>query len=78
MSKKEICLKNPAGAYFSGCGGVEVNKIEYGINDYLYCTAGAWIGKKTFHKLKIKYTAAGYAFVMLHGYKMLLCDFIRM
>jgi hypothetical protein len=78
MTKKEICLNNPASAYYSGCGGVEVNKIEYGINDYLYCTAGAWIGRKTYHKLKINYDSRGGAFVMLHGYKMPLNDFIRM
>ena len=78
MTKKEICLTNPAAAYYSGFGGVEVNKIEYGINDYIYCTAGAWTGKKSYHKLKIQYTPRGVAFVMLHGYKMLLSDFIRM
>lgn len=77
MSKKEICINNPAAAYYSGLRGVECNKIEYGINDYLYCTAGAWTGKKSYHKLKIKYTAGGVAFVMLHGYKILLNDFIR-
>ena len=78
MTKKEICLSNPSAAYYSGMGGVEVNKIEYGINDYMYITAGAWTGKKSYHKLKIQYTAAGHAFVMLHGYKMRLDEFIRM
>lgn len=78
MSKKEICLNNPATAYYSGVGGVEVNKIDYGVNDFIYCTAGAWCSKKSYHKLKIKYNSRGDAFVMLHGYKMYLHDFIRM
>jgi hypothetical protein len=78
MTKKEICLSNPAAAYYSGMGDVEVNKIEYGINDYMYITAGAWTGKKSFHRVKIQYTAAGDAFIKLHGYKMLLDDFIKM
>mgnify|MGYP003299552586 CR=1 FL=1 len=77
MSKKAICLNNPASAYYSGCGGVELHKIEYGINDYLYITAGAWCGKKSYHKLKVNYTATGNAYIMLHGYKMLLNEFIR-
>ena len=78
MTKKEICLNNPACAYYSACGGIEVNKIEYGINDYMYITAGAWTGRKTYHKLKIKYDARGDAFVIYNGYKMPLRDFIRM
>ena len=76
MNKKQICLNNPAAAYYSGCGGVEINKIVYGITDYIYCTAGAWTGKKSYHKLKINYTAAG-AFIKLHGYKIPLNDIIR-
>lgn len=76
MSKKEICLQNPAAAYYSGLGGLEINKIEYGVNDYIYCTAGAWIGKKSYHKLMIYYTAGGDAFIKLHGYKIPLNECI--
>lgn len=77
MNKKQVCLNNPARAYYSACGGIELNKIEYGINDYLYITAGAWSGKKSYHKLKINYTATGNAFIKYHGYKMLLNEFIK-
>lgn len=78
MSKKEYCLNNPATAYYSGVGGLEIHGIEYGLNDYLHCTAGAWIGKKSYHKLKITYPADGAPFVRLHGYKIPLDECIRM
>lgn len=78
MNKKAICLNNPAAAYYSGCGGIEINKIVYGINDYIYCTAGAWCGKKSYHKLKINYTGGGDAFITLHGYKIKLNECVKM
>ena len=36
MTKKEYCINNKPVAYYSGLGGLEINYIEYGINDYLY------------------------------------------
>jgi hypothetical protein len=78
MTKKEYCTNNKPVAYYSGLNGLEINGIEYGINDYLYCTSGAWNGKKAYHKLKINYSADGGAFVRLHGYKIPLNECIRM
>lgn len=78
MSKKEICLNNASFAYYSGFNGLEFKKIEYGLNDFIYCVAGAWGGRKSYHKLKIQYTAGGESFIRLHGYKVLLNDCIRM
>lgn len=78
MTKKEYCLNNPATAYYSGLNGLEIHGIEYGVNDYLYCVAGAWNGKKSYHKLKIQYDTNGGAFVRLHGYKIPLDECIRM
>lgn len=78
MTKKEICLNNPAIAYYSGFGGLEVHKIEYGIDCYLYCVSGAWCSNKSYHKLKIYDNRYGDGFVKLHGYKIPTADFIRM
>lgn len=78
MTKKEYCLNNPATAYYSGLGGLEIHGIEYGINDYLFCVSGAWNGKKQYHKLKIYYDSTGAAFVRLHGYKIPFDECIRM
>lgn len=80
MTKKEYCLKHPANAYYSGFGGLEIHGIEYGINDYIYCVSGAWGSPKNYryHKLKIQYDRHGNGFFMLHGYKCLLSDCIRM
>ena len=78
MNKKEYSKNNKAIAYYSGLNGIEIHGVEYGINDYIYCTAGAWSGKKSYHKLKIKYNLNGDAFFTLHGYKIPLSECIRM
>ena len=78
MTKKEICLNNSAKAYFSGCGGIELHLIEYGIEDYMYCKSNAWCKNKKYHKLKIRYNTKGSPFVLLHGYKIPLNEFILM
>ena len=79
-TKKEICLNNTSFAYYSGFGGLEFKKIEYGIEDYIYCVSGAWTGKPEYHKLKIKcdLTGNGNDYIMLHGYKVPLNECIRM
>ena len=78
MTKREYCETHPATAYYSGFAGLEVHGIEYGVEDYLYCTSGAWSGRKSYHRLKIKYTRSGSAFVELHGYRVPLNECIRM
>ena len=74
MTKREVCESNESIAYYSGFGGFEIKKIEYGIDDYLYAVSGAWYGRKSYHKLKIY----GADYVKLHGYKIPLSDCIRM
>ena len=77
MSKKDICLKNDTFAYYSGLNGLEFKKIEYGINDYIYCVSGAWGGRKGYHKLMIKYTLNGEPYITLHGYRIKLGECLR-
>lgn len=77
MGKKEICLENDSFAYYSGFGGLEFKKIEYGIDDYVYCVSGAWTAKKRYHKLKVYYDMTD-SYVKLHGYKVWFGDCIRM
>ena len=77
MSKKEICTNNPSFAYYSGFGGLEFKKIEYGIEDYIYCVSGAWTGKPSYHKLKIYYNSDN-SYIKLHGYRISLNECIRM
>lgn len=78
MNKKQYCLQHPATAYYSGHGGVEIHGIEYGIENYIYCTVGAWCGTKTYHKLKVYYDAAGDAYIKYYGCKIPLNECIRM
>lgn len=80
MTKKEFCLNNPAIAYYSGFTGVEIHGIEYGINDHIYCTSGAWgaTSKKSYHKVKIYYDNDGDDYIRLYGYRIPLNECIRM
>lgn len=73
-TKKEICLSNKSFAYYSGFNGLELKKIEYGVEDYIYCVSGAWGGTKGYHKLKV-YNGE---YIKLHGYKIPLNECIRM
>lgn len=78
MTKREYCEAHPACAYYSGLNGLECHGIEYGVDDVMYCVSGAWGGGKAFHRVKIRYTAGGDPFVVIHGYRCMLNDFIRM
>ena len=73
MTKREICTTNKSLAYYSGFGGFEIKKVEYGVNDYIYAVSGAWCNKKSYHKLKI-YNGN---YIKLHGYKIPLDECMR-
>lgn len=75
MTKKQICQNNATIAYYSGFGGLEVKHIEYGTDDYIYIVAGAWNGKRTYHKLKVHYDKKDY--ILFHGCRCPLNEFIR-
>lgn len=76
MTKKEYCIDYPTVAYYSGFGGLEVKFIEYGTDDYVYLVAGAWNGKKSYHRLKICYGTKS-AYIRLFGHRCPLSEFIR-
>lgn len=76
MTKKEYCENRPTVAYYSGLGGLEVKFIEYGTDDYIYLVAGAWNGKKSYHRLKICYGTKS-AYIRLIGQRCPLSEFIR-
>lgn len=80
MNKRDYCQTHPAIAYYSGFSGLEIHGIEYDINDYIYCTSGAWASrsKRKHHRLKIQTDVHGQPFFRLHGYKCLLDDCIKM
>lgn len=78
MTKKKICLENESFAYYSGFGGLEFKKIEYGIEDYMYCVSGVWSGKPEYHKLKIYYQNDDNYYIKLHGIKVPFNDCISM
>lgn len=76
MTKREICDTRRTFAYYSGLSGLEARYIEYGIDDFIYLVAGAWSSSKSHHKLKIHY-GGKYDYIILHGRRCRLSDFIR-
>ena len=79
MTKKEYfknnapcaALATSAFTYYAFYG------IEYGINDYAYITYETDSGIQAQHKLLIRYTASGDAYVLLHGRRLKLAEFYR-
>jgi hypothetical protein len=78
MTAREYCMTHESTAYYSGLGGLEIKGMEYGIDDYIICVAGAWCSKKSYHRVKVSYTAAGRAFIRVHGQRVPLDECIRM
>ena len=82
MTKKEFFAQNMSNlypiAYLSVLGGLEIYKIEYDINDSLFCAEGAWIGKKANaeyqHKLRIYSNKNGGTYIKIRGQRYKLCD----
>ena len=94
MSKhavKRTCENRTTIAYYSGLGGLEIKHIEFGIEDYIYLVAGAWSGKRTYHRLKLhygtkncyvrfrgcRYKLSENCYVRFRGCRYKLSDFIR-
>lgn len=76
-TEKLQIIEAPAVAYWSGCGGVEIKTIEYGINDHVVFVVGAWSAKKTAHKARIYYTVNERAYFRYHNYTIHFDDCIR-
>ena len=50
----------PTIGYWSALGGVELKKVEHGVEDYCICRVNSWRRKPTYHRVKIKYTKTKY------------------
>ena len=71
----------PTVAYWSAVGGVEVKKIEHGIEDYVVCVSNAWTKHSSVHRLRVRYTQSKIKdprpYIMIHGYMLYLDECIR-
>ena len=77
MTKKEYFQKNvPLAAL---CISVFAYYVLYGIDDYnyAYITYETDKGVKEYHKLIIRYTTGGDAYVLLNGRRLKLAEFCR-
>ena len=74
--QEKAYLEAPSVGYWSAYSGVEVKEIEYGIDDYLICVAGTFIGRPKVHRVKIRYDHDR-DYVVLDGHRFYLDDCLR-
>lgn len=65
----------PSVGYWSELGGVEVKRIEYGIDDYICCVSGTFAGKRQGHRVKVNYGDRCY--IKLYGRRLYMDECIR-
>ena len=75
MTKKEYFQKNVPMAAL--CISVFAYYVLYGVDDYAYITYETDKGVKEYHKLIIRYTTGGDAYVLLNGRRLKLAEFSR-
>ena len=73
--KAALIEQEPILGYWSTYGGIEVHKIEYGIEDRLWIKANAWYGKPKYHMLRIYYGDRDY--IVFDGHKLYLDECIK-
>lgn len=80
MTAREVCTSTPAIAYASMLWGVEIHAIEEGAVDHVVCVSHAWEGRSShrYHRVQLRYTAAGDPFFLLHGVRVHLDQCVRM
>jgi hypothetical protein len=59
-------------AYYYGYSGIEIKKIQYGIDDYVIYVDGILCENKNVHKSKIRYNNRGAYF--MHGNNRIYMD----
>lgn len=77
MTKKEYFLYNAplAALRLSYFACYVLYGIEYSINDFAYIAYETDKGVQSFHKLTVRYTADGSAYVILHGRRLHIAEF---
>ena len=76
MTAKEYVLSNTPRATFDICPFAHyvMYGIEHDINDYAYIAYETNGGIQSYHKLKIRYTADGIAYVFIHRTKLYMSE----
>ena len=77
MTKKEYFMYNAplAALRLSYFACYVLYGIEYAINDYAYIAYETDKGVQSYHKLMVRYTADGSAYVILHGRRLHIAEF---
>ena len=78
--QEQLEIENlPTIGYWSALGGVEVKRIHTVFEEYVWCIAHAWSGKRTAHRLRIQYTHAknSRAYIKLEGHKLYMDECLR-
>ena len=78
--EKRFIDSMPTIGYWSALGGVELKKVEHGIDDYYTCVVRNWRSKPTYHRVKVQYTDVKYVepkpYIVLHYQILYLHDCI--
>ena len=79
MTAREYFLNNSPVAIFNICTFAHyiLYGIEHGINDYAYIVYETDEGIQSYHRLKVRYTADGSAYVFIHRTKLYIAEFCR-
>ena len=77
MTKKEYFMNNAplAALRLSYFACYVLYGIEYSIKDFAYIAYETDKGVKSYHKLMIRYTTDGSAYVILHGKRLHIAEF---
>ncbi len=80
MKKEEkVEIKALKSVWFASlCGGLEIKKINYWIDDVVVFTTGAWTSNPSVHTAKIRHNTKWEAYFKHHGYTVKFGDIIRM
>jgi len=73
--EKEFWVNQPALAYYSGYGGVEIKRVYEGFNTYVVVVSDAWYGKPSVHKVKVHDVVR--PFFMVNSHKIYLDECIK-
>ena len=79
MTKKEYFMNNTPCAELplTYISAYIIYGVEYGVNDYAYIAYKHKGIIKSYHKLMIRYTTDGSAYVILHGKRLHMTEFCR-
>ena len=76
-AERDAIKEMPTVAYISAFGGLEIKKIEDGIETYVTCLIGAWSGRPSVHRRMVEYTVEGRPYIRVCNSRAYIDEAIR-